>query len=39
MQSEASDVSRQSRAFGTIRMQALGMEDSDEYIRKVAGEL
>ncbi|WP_324608393.1 MULTISPECIES: helix-turn-helix domain-containing protein [Streptomyces] len=39
LQSEASDVSRQSRAFGTIRMQALGMEDSDEYIRKVAGEL
>ncbi|KWT62329.1 hypothetical protein ADL21_08635 [Streptomyces albus subsp. albus] len=39
LRSEASDVSRHSRAFGTIRMQALGMEESDEYIRKVAEKL
>lgn len=36
LQSEPSDVSELVHLYGMIRMQALGVEDSDAYIRKVA---
>ncbi|MFH8405118.1 helix-turn-helix domain-containing protein [Streptomyces sp. NPDC018019] len=39
LQSEASDVSQLAHLYGMIRMQALGVEDSDAYIRKVAKDL
>ncbi|WP_234318025.1 helix-turn-helix domain-containing protein [Streptomyces rimosus] len=39
LQSEASDVSELVHLYGLIRMQALGTEDSDAYIRKVAKDL
>ncbi|WP_030024488.1 helix-turn-helix domain-containing protein [Streptomyces monomycini] len=38
LQSDPSDVSRHRRAFGMVRMQALSVEDSDEFIRQVAKE-
>ncbi|OKI09953.1 transcriptional regulator [Streptomyces sp. CB02923] len=39
LQSDPSEVSCQRRAYGMMRMQALGVEDSDERIRQVAKEL
>ncbi|MFD7664891.1 helix-turn-helix domain-containing protein [Streptomyces sp. NPDC059788] len=39
LQSERSDVSELAHLYGMIRMQALGVEDSDAYIRKVAADL
>ncbi|MFF3275692.1 DUF5753 domain-containing protein [Streptomyces chrestomyceticus] len=39
LQSDPSDVSRQRRAFGVVRGQALSVQDSDEFIRQVAKEL
>ncbi|MFH9425592.1 helix-turn-helix domain-containing protein [Streptomyces sp. NPDC017529] len=39
LQSEASNVSELAHLYGMIRMQALDVEDSDAYIRKVAKDL
>ncbi|MEV5598273.1 helix-turn-helix transcriptional regulator [Streptomyces sp. NPDC052496] len=39
LQSEPGDVSELAHLYGMIRMQALGVEDSDAYIRKVAADL